>query len=317
VGAWERGLVSISQPRLGWQASAYGTTARLAAASAFAALLFFVLAVEARAEDGSAQSGGPAAADPAGPGEPAGETAPPPAGDTGQEEPAAPGPADEAPPGEAPPQEPPPVVEAPPPDEAPAESPPPPGEVPPPAQESPPAEPAPPPEPAPESPVVPPPPPDDLTPEPAPVPERPPDEVPAADSQRNPIVVIERGTPPLRLPSLLPSPVDSLAATTGGGDRLGTEGGSRTQSGSEGSHPVESARDVPPLPGLPFSGGAPSDLYVSAGGSSGSSGGFFPLVLAGLVAFLAAGAQRRSGLLSLALAPPRCAAFVRCLERPD
>jgi hypothetical protein len=162
-----------------------------------------------------------------------------------------------------------------------------------------------------------PPPPGDPTPEPAPPPERPPDEVPAADSQRNPIVVIERGTPSLRLPSLLPSPVDSFAATTGGGDRLGTEGGSRSQSGSEGTRPVESARDVPPLPGLPFSGGAPSDLYVSAGGSSGSSGGFFPLVLAGLVAFLAAGAQRRSGLLSLALAPPRCAAFVRCLERPD
>jgi hypothetical protein len=162
------------------------------------------------------------------------------------------------------------------------------------------------------------PPPGDPTPEPAPVPERPPDEVPAADSQRIPIVVIERGTPPLRLPSLLPSPVGELAATTGGGDRLGTEGGSRSQSGSEsGTRRVESARDIPPLPGLPFSGGAPSDLYVSAGGSSGSSGGFFPLVLAGLVAFLAAAAQRRSGLLSLALAPPRCAAFVRCLERPD
>ena len=161
------------------------------------------------------------------------------------------------------------------------------------------------------------PPPGEPTPEPAPAPGPAPDKVPAASPHRDPIVVIERGTPPLRLPSLLPSPVGKLAATTGGGDRLGTEGGSRSQSGSEGTRPVESARDVKPLPGVPFSGGAPSDLYVSAGGSSGSSGGFFPLVLAGLVAFLAAAAQRRSGLLSLALAPPRCAAFVRCVERPD
>jgi hypothetical protein len=161
------------------------------------------------------------------------------------------------------------------------------------------------------------PPPGDPTTEPVPAAEPAPDKVPPAGSHRDPIVVIERGTPPLRLPPLLPSLAGKLAADTGRGDRLGTEGGSRSQSGSERTHPVGSARDVPPLPGSPLSGGAPSDVYVSAGGSSGSSGGFFPLVLAGLVAFLAAAAQRRSGLLSLAVAPPRCAAFVRCLERPD
>jgi hypothetical protein len=160
--------------------------------------------------------------------------------------------------------------------------------------------------------------PTDPAPEPVPAPEPGPIEGPAAGSHRDSIVIIKRNPSPVSLPSLFPSPADRLAATTGaGGGRLAPQGGSRSQSGDEGTQAAGNARNAPLLPGLPFRGGAPSDLYVSAGGSSGSSGGFFPLVLAGLVALLAAAAQRRGGLVPLALAPPRCAAFVRCLERPD
>jgi hypothetical protein len=48
-----------------------------------------------------------------------------------------------------------------------------------------------------------------------------------------------------------------------------------------------------------------------------SSGGFFPLVLAALIALFAAFAQRLGGLVPLTRAPPRCAAFLPSLERPD
>jgi hypothetical protein len=151
---------------------------------------------------------------------------------------------------------------------------------------------------------------------PPPAAEAPPP-APEAPPHRDSIVIIKRNASPVSLPSLFPSLADRLAATTGAGGRLAPQGGSRSQSGDEGTQAAGNARNAPLLPGLPFRGGAPSDLYVSAGGSSGSSGGFFPLVLGGRVGLLAAAAQRRGGLVPLALAPPRCAAFVRRLERPD
>jgi hypothetical protein len=151
---------------------------------------------------------------------------------------------------------------------------------------------------------------------PPPAAEAPPP-APEAPPHRDSIVIIKRNASPVSLPSLFPSLADRLAATTGAGGRLAPQGGSRSQSGDEGTQAAGNARNAPLLPGLPFRGGAPSDLYVSAGGSSGSSGGFFPLVLGGRVGLLAAAAPRRGGLVPLALAPPRCAAFVRRLERPD
>jgi hypothetical protein len=246
---------------------------------AFATLLGLGLASEARAADESSGDVAPAESS-------SGDVAPavePVTGDGSAQEPPAP----ESPPeqpapdeatGETPSAEaPPPAPEAPPPA---AEAPPPAAEAPPPAAEAPP-----------------------------PAPEAPP--------HRDSIVIIKRNASPVSLPSLFPSLADRLAATTGAGGRLAPQGGSRSQSGDEGTQAAGNARNAPLLPGLPFRGGAPSDLYVSAGGSSGSSGGFFPLVLGGRVGLLAAAAQRRGGLVPLALAPPRCAAFVRRLERPD
>ena len=134
----------------------------------------------------------------------------------------------------------------------------------------------------------------------------------AAGSHRDSIVTIPPDASPLSFPPLL-SP-----GATGVGDRVDDQAGSRSEARSEGPQAAESTGDAPPLPGLPFRGGAPSDLYVSAGGmGSGSSGGFFPWVLVGLVALLAAAAQRRSGLVPLTLAPPRCTAFILLSERPD
>ena len=316
VGTWERGLISISRPRLGWQASAYGTGARLAA-WAIAALVCLVLATEARADDGSAQLDGGAAAEPVIPD--AGPVPPP----TDQLLP------DQAPPDESPGSGQSPVDETPAPGEAPVDGAPSPGEAPPP--EPPPSDsPAPEPTPAPEPPPAEPTPaeptptaeptvvtpaPTDPAPEPVLALEPGSVEGPAAGPPRDPIVIINRGASPV--PSLLPSPAGNLIAATGTGGRLGPQGSPRPQDGSERMPAAANAHKAPPLPGLPFSGGAPSDLYVSAGGSSGSSGGFSPLVLAGLVALLAAAAQRCGGLISLKLAPPRCSAFVLCLERPD
>jgi hypothetical protein len=300
---------------------AYGTgrTVRLAA-WAIASLLCLVLASEARADDGSAQSDETAAADPIIPADTGSAPSPPPP--PADQPPAEQPPAEETPdPGQ------PPTEETPAQGEAPAEPPPPSGEPPPgPPPSEPVPDPAPPPEPPaepvptpePEPPVVTPEP-TDPAPEPVPAPPLHPLDDAAAGSQGDPIVVIKRSPPPVSLPALFPTAWGSPAPAAGAAGRIGPQGGGRSEPGSEDTRAAAgSARNAPLLPGLPFGGGTPSDLYVSAGGSSGSSGGFFfPLVLAGLVAFLAAGAQRRGGLVPLTLAPPRCAAFVRCLERPD
>jgi hypothetical protein len=298
----------------------YGTTTFRLAAWATAALLGLVLATEARADDGSAQLDEVVATDPVAPPDP-GSAAP------SAEQPA---PVDEGPADETPGPVQPPVEETPAPGEPPAEGTPPPDTAPPPGppvSESPPPEPPPTPEPPvaeptptppPEPPVDPPVPTDPIAePVPPPEPGPPPPEDRAAGAPRDPIVIIKPSPPPVALSPLFPSPADKLTAATGAGDRLDSQGGSRSQAGSEGARAPGKARKAPLLPGLPFRGGASSDLYVSAGGSSGSSGGFFPLVLAGLVALFAAVAQRHSGLLSLTVAPPHCSTFVLCLERPD
>jgi hypothetical protein len=141
-------------------------------------------------------------------------------------------------------------------------------------------------------------------------------EPPAPGTNPDPIVIIEPSAPRVTSPSLFPPPADKLTAATGTGGGLDSQGGPQPQAGSQDTHAAGKARNAPLLPNLPFRGGSSSDLYVSAG-SSGSSGGFSSLMLAGLVALLAAALQRRGGLLPLTLAPPRCAAFVLCLERPD
>jgi hypothetical protein len=163
----------------------------------------------------------------------------------------------------------------------------------------------------PEAPAVPPSP-SDLAAEP-PLPDvgRAPAEVETTvGSRRESMVMIPRGISPPGPPSLFQSP--------GGGDRLATQSRSGSEIGNEGPHAAGGTRNAPLLPGLPFRDGTPSELYLSGGGmGGGSSGGFFPLVLAGLIALLAAAAQRLGGLVPLTRAPPRCAAFVLCLERPD
>lgn len=163
----------------------------------------------------------------------------------------------------------------------------------------------------PEAPAVPPAP-DDLAPEP-PLPDvgRAPAEVgTAVGSRRESLVMISRGISPPRPSSLFQSP--------GGGDRLATQSRSRSEIGNEGPHATGSNRDARRLPALPFRTGAPSEFYVSAGGmGSGWSGGFFPLMLAGLVVLIAAAAQRPGGLVPLTRAPPRCASLLLSLERPD
>jgi hypothetical protein len=267
---------------------------------ACATLLGLVLAAEARAEDGSASSGDAASAvDPLTEDGSADEQAPP-------EQPPA-----EQPPAEPPPAEPPPA-EPPPPEQPPAE---------PPAAEPPPAEP-PPAEPPPAEP--PPPMAEEPPPEPPPAPADPPvleppdagkvPEVPTAPgSQRESIVTIPQDVSPPRLPLLFSSSGDGLSAV-----RLDTQSGPRSETRNERPRAAKSTGAAPLVPPLPFRDRAPSELYVSAGAmGSGSSGGFVPLVLAGPIALFAAAAQRRGGLVSLALAPPRCTAFVLCLERPD
>jgi outer membrane biosynthesis protein TonB len=132
----------------------------------------------------------------------------------------------------------------------------------------------------------------------------------ALGSRRESTVTVPRDKSPPRLPSLFQSP--------GGSDQLATQSRSRSEIRNVGSHSAGSSHNAPRLPALPFRSRAPFELYVSAGGmGSGSSGGFFPLVLAGLVALFAAAAQRLGGLVPFTRAPPRCAAFLLCLERPD
>jgi outer membrane biosynthesis protein TonB len=262
---------------------------------ASAALLGLALAAEARAEDGSASSGDAASAvDPLTEDGSADEQAPP--------EPPAPEPPPpmaEEPPAPLPPPADPPVVEQPPPEQPPAEQPP--AEQPPPMAEEPP--PAPPPPPA-DPPVVE---------QPLPDAKRVPEVPTAPGPQRESIVTISRDASPPHLPLLF-----SSSGYGGAAVRLDTQSGSRSETRNEAPRAAESTGDAPLLPPLPFRGGAPAGLYVSGGGmGSGSSGGFFPLVLAGLVALVAAAPQRRGGLVSLTLAPPRCSAFVLCLERPD
>jgi outer membrane biosynthesis protein TonB len=317
---------------------ANGNCAARLAVCVFAALLWLVLAAEARAEDGSASSGdaaatlddGAAAVDTVSGGssgdeqDPAADATTDPGleGTTpvegAVEQPSADQPpVDQAPPVEPPAPEQPPVDQGPPPEQPPAEQSPPVSEVPP---EPPPSEP-PVVEPSatPEPPVVAPPP-GDLAAEP-PLPDAEP--VPAevhssAASQRESIVTIALDASPPRLTSLFGSSVgDGLAAATWAGDRLDPQGGSRSAAGDERPPAAERAGDAPLLPALPFRDGAPSQFYVSGGGAGGSSAGFFVGLVAGLVALLAAAAQRLGGLVSLALAPPRCTAFVLCLERPD
>jgi outer membrane biosynthesis protein TonB len=132
----------------------------------------------------------------------------------------------------------------------------------------------------------------------------------AVGSRGESIVTIRRSVSAPRFPSLLPSP--------GGGDRLATQNGSRSEPRNERPQAAESAGHAPLLPAPPFGPGAPADLYVGAGGmGGGSSGGFFPLVLAVLVALFVAVAQRPGGLVPVTLARPRCTALLLCLERPD
>jgi hypothetical protein len=287
------------------------SAARLAVC-ALAALLWLVAASEARAEDGS-DAQGPAAeviADP----EPEGTT---PVDGSVEQSPAEQAPADQGPPVEQP---------AP---ESPAIDPGPPTEQPP-VEPAPPASEAPAPEaPAPEQPVVvepappaePPavaPPPVDLIPEPL-VPEPVPVDVPTPNGSRHASIVTIDGDVVLpSLPSLFSSPGGGLVAVSWAGDRLDAQGGSRSETRNEGTPAADRTGDAPLLPPLPYRDGTSSGFYVSAGGAGGgSAGGFVPLVLAGLIALFAAAGQRPGGLVSLALAPPRCTAFVLCLERPD
>ena len=269
---------------------------------ASATVLGLVLAAEARAEDGSASSGDDASAvDPLtedGSADEQAPTEPPPAEPPPAEPPPAEPPPAEPPPAEPPPAEPPPA-EPPPAEPPPAE--PPPAEPPPPMAEEPP--PTPPPAPA-DPPGV-----EQPLPDAGRVPEVP----TAPGSQRESIVTISRDASPPHLSLLF-----SSSGYGGAAVRLDTQSGSRSETRNEAPRAAESTGEAPLLPPLPFRGGAPTGLYASGGGmGSGSSGGFFPLVLAGLIAPFAAAAQRRGGLVSLALAPPRCSAFVLCLERPD
>ena len=300
-----------------------GSAVRLAVC-ALAALVWLMAAADARAQDGSAAED-PATdviADPAPEGTaPVDESVqqPPPEQTPGEqplpaEQPAPdPAPVDQTPPPEQPAQEPP------------AEPTPPVSETPlpePPASEAPVVEPSP----TPEPPVVTPAP-GDLVPEPPVlVPEPSPVEVePGTGPQHGSIVTIPRDLSPpsfpllsSSLPLLFPSPGGGDAAVTWAGGRVDTQSGSRSDARQDGRPAAGSTGEAPQLPPLPLRERAPSGFYVSAGGAGGgSSGGFVPLVLAALIAFFVAAAQRPGGLVSLALAPPRCTAFVLCLERPD
>ena len=266
---------------------------------AFATLLGLWLATEARAADessgdvASAVAEQPALEQSAPPDQP--ESAPP--EQPPPEQPPAEPPPTEPPPAEQPPAEPPPTE---PPPAEPSAEPPPTAEQPSPVAEQPPAPEAPA-APAPADPAAQPPVTDDRT---APV------KVDTAVVRGESIVTIRRAVSPPRLPSLLPSP--------GGGDRLATQNGSRSETRNERPQAAESAGQAPLLPSPPFGPGAPADLYVGAGGmGGGSSGGFFPLVLAVLVALFVAVAQRPGGLVPVTLARPRCTALLLCLERPD
>ncbi|MGH3057078.1 MAG: hypothetical protein ACRDPP_02440 [Gaiellaceae bacterium] len=275
----------------------------------FAALLWLVLATEARADDATVSSDGAAATadDPQlGGMPPVGDTA-----ETPAEEPAG----DPALPVESPaPETPAPAPEPPPPP-----APDPVGQ--PPAAPSPPA----PPSPAPESPVVTPPvatpPPEVPTAEPTlpaagPIPVEP---SPATGSSGESIFTIPNGSsppPPLELPYLSDAG-GGLAAVTWAGDRHDRQSGSRSETRHEGPPAAGSAGNAPLPPPPPFKDQAPSRLFVSTGGlSGGSSGGFSVGMLAALIALLAVAVQLLCSLVSLRLAPPRGNAFALRLIRP-
>lgn len=299
MGTWEGEIVSISRPRQG--RSGFAQPGRLAV-WAFAAVLWLVLATEARAQDAPASSDGGAAAV----GDPPPEGTPP----VGEEEPA-PQPPVELPPPETP--QPPAVEPPPPPAPDPVGQPPPPDPTPPPAPDPPVVTP-PVVTPPPEVPVTEPPPPVA-----GPVPVEPP---PATGSPGESIFTIPGDSsppsppPPLELPYLSDAS-DGLAAVTWAADRLDRQGGSRSETRHEGPPAAGSAGTAPLPPPLPFNNTAPSRLFVGAGGlSGGSSGGFFVGVLAALIALLAVAVQVLGSVVSLRLAPPRGNAFALRLIRP-
>jgi hypothetical protein len=121
------------------------------------------------------------------------------------------------------------------------------------------------------------------------------------------------------LPSLLSSDARGrLAAVALTTDRLDVQSGSRSHTEDDAAPAAKSAGDAPLPPSWPLGDQAPSTPYASAGGAGGGpSGGFFPWVVAGLIALMAAAAQRLGGLVPLRLTPPHCTAYVVGLERPD
>ena len=141
---------------------------------------------------------------------------------------------------------------------------------------------------------------------------------PAAVSRRGSIVAIHPDAFQPSLPSLFPTQLGGeVAHLTLATDRLHVHSGARSETGNEGPPATKSIGDAPLLPPLTLREGGPSTLYVGGGGASGgSSSGFFAWVLAGLLALFWA-AQRLSGVIPLTLAPPRCASFAVSLERPD
>jgi hypothetical protein len=292
---------------------------------AFAALLWLVLATEARADAGSASSDGASAAvnteSSGGPDDDPALEGTPPVGEP-VEEPAGEPPVDPAPLPEPLPPEPPPVDEGTATDRPPAETPPPVGEAPPPEPQPPPP-PVVEPSPAPEPPVVTPPPEVPAAEPPLPAAGPPPVEVPPATGSHGESIVTIPGDsspppPPPLLPLLFPTDVGGgLPAVTWAGDRLDRQSASRSETRQDGQPVAGSARDAPLPPPLPLRDEAPSRLFVSAGGlSGGSSGGFSVGVLAALIALLAVAVQLLGSLVSVRLAPPRGNAFALRLIRP-
>ena len=274
---------------------------------ALAALLWLVVATEARAQDETAPADGGAVTV----GDPPAEATPP-AGE-GQEEPAPPTSGDPAPPVEPPP------VEAPPPPAPEPSNPPPPDPVAQPAPEPAPPAPEPPPAPPvatplPEVPAV-----EPTPPAAGPVPVEP---APTPGSPRESIVTIsQNSSPPPPPPSLAlllqqTETVGGLTASTWTADRL-RQHPSRSDTTHEGPAAAGSAGTAPLPPPLPFKDQSPSKFFVSGGGvSGGSSGGFAVGMLAALIALLAVTVQLLGSLVSLRLAPPQGNAFALRLIRP-
>lgn len=287
----------------------------------FAALLWLVLATEARADDTIVSSDGGAAAaeDPQ-----LGGT--PPVGDPA-EIPAEESAGDSAAPVEAPaPETPAPAPETPAPAPEPQQppAPDPVGQPPAPAP-TPPASPSPAPEPPVATPPVATPPPEipgaePLPPVASPVPVEP---QPTTTSPRESIFTIPQDSspppPPPALALLLQQAEvgGGLAADTWTGDRLKRQSGSRSETTPESPPAVGRAgnAELPPPP--PFKNTAPSGLFVSAGGpSGGTSGGSSVGVDVALIALLAFAVWLLGSLVPVRLAPPRGNAFALRLIRP-